>query len=167
MWCQRTDPNLANRLRHLRWLYQFPFFALAPTEALGREVSIVAISETVLVLAGGTAVLSILFGVRLAIRALAGGAAAPRQAAGGSGTPDVAGVIALPPLIVLGFLAAAAVLEAIVPLPVPVTHSLPPYVAGRPPRAGGVLLKPRGPRALFGAGPNCSAAPPTAGPGGG
>src|SRR5260221_5041632 len=92
MWCQRTDPILANRLRHLRWLYQFPFFALAPTEALGREVSIVAISETVLVLAGGTAVLSILFGVRVAIRALAGGAAAPRQAAGGSGTPVSAGV---------------------------------------------------------------------------
>jgi hypothetical protein len=42
----------------------------------------------------------------------------------------VAGVIALPPLIVLGFLAAAAVLEAIVPLPVPVTHSLARYVAG-------------------------------------
>src|SRR5438445_12312289 len=100
----------------------------APTEALGREVSIVVISETVLVLAGGTAVLSILFGMRVAMRAVAGGAAAPRsdggQAAGGSGTPDVAGVIALPPLIVLGFLAAAAVLEAIVPLPVPGTQSL-------------------------------------------
>jgi len=35
----------------------------------------VAISETVLVLAGGTAVLSILFGMRVAMRALAGGAA--------------------------------------------------------------------------------------------
>src|SRR5216684_8934615 len=65
--CQRRDPNLANRMRHLRWPYQFPFFALAPTEALCREVSIVAISETVLVLAGGTAVLSILFGMRVAI----------------------------------------------------------------------------------------------------
>ena len=78
-----------------------PLFALAPTEAPGWEVSIVAISETVLVLAGGTAVLSILFGMRLAMRAVAGGAAAPRsnggQAAGGSGAPDVAGVIALPP----------------------------------------------------------------------
>jgi hypothetical protein len=60
-----------------------------------------AISETVLILAGGTAVLSILFGMRLAMRAVAGGAAAPRsdggQAAGRSGAPDVAGVIALPP----------------------------------------------------------------------
>jgi hypothetical protein len=93
-----------------------------------REVSIVAISETVLILAGGTAALSILFGIRLAMRAVAGGAAAPPsdggQAAGGSGAPDVAGVIALPPLIFLGFLAAAAVLEAIVPLPAPVAGEL-------------------------------------------
>jgi hypothetical protein len=131
-------------LRHLRWLYQFPFFALAPTEALGREVSIVAISETVLVLAGGTAVLSILFGMRVAMRVLAGGAASPRsdggQAAGESGTPDVAGVIALPPLIVLGFLAAAGVLEAIVPLAVSVTHSLARYAAGAMLAAGGFSI---------------------------
>ena len=70
-----------------------------------------AISETVAILACGTAVLSILFGIRLALRAMAGDAAeAPRSdggeasAAGGSGAPDVAGVIALPPLIFLGFL---------------------------------------------------------------
>src|SRR5713226_5769142 len=88
------------------------------------------ISETVLILAGGTAVLAILFGIRLAMRAVAGGgAAAPRPGdgaagpAGGSGAPDVAGVIALPPLIFLGFLAAAAVLEAIMPLRIPVAHS--------------------------------------------
>ena len=53
-----------------------------------------AISETVLILAGGTAVLAILFGLRVVMRAVAGGAAAPRsdggQAAGGSDTPDVA-----------------------------------------------------------------------------
>jgi hypothetical protein len=77
------------------------------------------ISETVLILASATAVLVILFGIRLAMRAVAGGGAAlprPGGAAGGSGAPDVAGVIALPPLIFLGFLAAAAVLEALVPL---------------------------------------------------
>jgi len=121
-----------------------PLFALALTEAPGWEVSIVAVSETVLVLAGGTAVLSILFGMRVAMRAVAGGAAAPRsdggQAVGGSGTPDVAGVIALPPLIALGFLAAAAVLEAIVPLPVPVTHSLARYVPGAMLAAGGFVI---------------------------
>ena len=94
-----------------------------------------AISETVLILAGGTAVLSIVFGIRVAMRAVAGGGAAvPRsdvgEAAGGSGAPDVAGVIALPPLIFLGFLAAAAVLEAVVSLPVLAAHALPRYLAG-------------------------------------
>ena len=47
-----------------------------------REVSIVALSETVLILAGGTAVLSILFGIRVAMRALAAGEAAPRSDGG-------------------------------------------------------------------------------------
>lgn len=121
-----------------------------------------AISETVLVLAGGTAVLSILFGMRVVMRALAGGAGAPRadggQAAGGSGTPDVAGVIALPPLIVLGFLAAAAVLEAIVPLPVPVTHALACYVAGAMLAAGGFFIVVMGTRRFAAAGTNV---PPT------
>jgi protein-S-isoprenylcysteine O-methyltransferase Ste14 len=94
-----------------------------------------AISETVLILAGGTAVLSIVFGIRVAMRAVAGGGAAvPRsnvgEAASGSGAPDVAGVIALPPLIFLGFLAAAAVLEAVVSLPVLAAHALSRYLAG-------------------------------------
>src|SRR5216683_6818824 len=96
-----------------------------------------AISGTFVILAGGTAVLSIVFGIRLAMRAVAGGgAAAPRSdggeasAVGGSGAPDVAGVIALPPLIFLGFLAAAAVLEAVVPLPVLAAHALARYLAG-------------------------------------
>ena len=149
-------------MTHLKSLYQFLFFALAPTEALGREVLIVAISETVLVLAGGTAVLSILFGMRVAMRTLASGAAAPQsdggQAAGGSGTPDVPGVIALPPLIFLGFLAAAAVLEAIMPLPVPVAHSLAHYVSGAVLAAGGFVMITMGTRRFVAAGTNV---PPT------
>jgi hypothetical protein len=88
----------------------------------------VALSKTVLILAGGATVLSILFGMRLAMRAVTGGVSAPQsdavQAGSGSGAPDMAGVIALAPLIFLGFLAAATVLEAVVPLPVPVAHSL-------------------------------------------
>jgi protein-S-isoprenylcysteine O-methyltransferase Ste14 len=122
----------------------------------------VAISETVLVLAGGTAVLSVLFGIRVAMRALAGGEAAPRsdggQAAGGSGAPDVAGVIALPPLIFLGFLAAATVFEAIVPLPIPVAHSLASYVAGVALAAGGFVIIAIGMRRFAAAGTNV---PPT------
>ena len=85
------------------------------------------ISETVLVLAGGTAVLSILFGVRVAMRAVAGSAAAPRsdgaQAADASGTPDVPGVIALPPLIFLGFLTAATCVVALGPATKPAQRS--------------------------------------------
>lgn len=92
-----------------------------------------AISGTVLILAGGTVVLAIVFGIRVAIRAVAGGAA-PRsdggEASGGSGAPDVPGVIALPPLIFLAFLAAAAVLEAIIPLPVLAGQALARYLAG-------------------------------------
>jgi hypothetical protein len=122
----------------------------------------VAISETAFLLAGGTAVLSILFGVRVALRALAGGAAAPRsdggQATGGSGSPDVPGVIALPPLIFLGFLAAAAVLEAIMPLPVAVAHSLARYVAGAVLAVGGLVMIATGTRRFAAAGTNV---PPT------
>jgi protein-S-isoprenylcysteine O-methyltransferase Ste14 len=122
----------------------------------------VAISETVLILAGGTAVLSILFGIRLAMRAVAGDAAATRsdgeQAAGGSAAPDVAGVIALPPLIFLGFLAAATVLEATLPLPIPVAHSLASYVTGVALAAGGFVMIAIGTRRFAAAGTNI---PPT------
>jgi protein-S-isoprenylcysteine O-methyltransferase Ste14 len=139
-----------------------PLFALVPAGVLGREVSIVAISETVLVLASGTAVLSILFGIRVAMRVLAGGAAAARsdggQAAGGSGPPDVAGVIALPPLIFLGFLATATILEAILPLPIPVAHSLARYVPGAMLAAGGFVMITIGTRLFAAAGTNV---PPT------
>ena len=121
-----------------------------------------AVSETVLILAGGTAVLSILFGIRVAMRALAAGEAAPRsdggQAAAGSGAPDVAGVIALPPLIFLGFLAAATVFEAILPLPIPVAHSLASYVAGVALAAGGFVMIAIGTRRFAAAGTNI---PPT------
>jgi protein-S-isoprenylcysteine O-methyltransferase Ste14 len=122
----------------------------------------VAISQTVLILAGGTAVLSILFGMRVAMRAVAGGTAASRsdggQAANGSGAPDVPGVIALPPLIFLGFLAAATVLEAIVALPVLVAHSLARYVAGAVLAAGGFVMIAIGTRRFVAAGTNV---PPT------
>ncbi len=123
------------------------------------------ISETVLILAGGTAALAILFGIRLAMRAVAGsGAAAPRP--GGlapgptarSGALDVAGVIALPPLIFLGFLAAAAVLEAVVPLPLLAAHAIPRYLAGAALAACGFVMIAMGARRFLAAGTNI---PPT------
>jgi protein-S-isoprenylcysteine O-methyltransferase Ste14 len=118
------------------------------------------ISETVLILAGGTAVLLILFGMRLAVRSVAGApAGALREAAtGGTGEPDVAGVIALPPLIFLGFLAAAAVLEAVVPLPLLTAHGLARYLAGAALAACGVVIIAMGTRRFLAAGTNI---PPT------
>jgi protein-S-isoprenylcysteine O-methyltransferase Ste14 len=106
-----------------------------------------AISETVLILAGGAAALAIAVSIRLALRAVAGGAAeAPRSdgrealAAGGSVAPDVAGVIAPPPWIFIGFLAAATVIEAVVPLPVLAAHSLAGYLAGAALAACGFVI---------------------------
>src|SRR6266700_5270014 len=126
------------------------------------------ISETVLILAGGTAVLAILFGIRLAMRAVAGdGAAAPRPGGGapgptgGSGAPDVAGVIALPPLIFLGFLAAAAVLEAVVPLAVLGAHAFPRYLAGTVLAVGGFVIVLMGTRRFQAAGTNIPPSLPT------
>jgi protein-S-isoprenylcysteine O-methyltransferase Ste14 len=87
-----------------------------------------AFADTVLILAGGTAVFAILFGARLAVRALARRAAAAPL--GGAPGHDVAGVVALPPFIFLGFLAAAAALEAVVPLPVAAAFPAARYVAG-------------------------------------
>ncbi len=123
-----------------------------------------AISETALILAGGTAVLSILFGIRLAMRAAGGAAAAPQSdggeasAAGGSGAADVAGVIALPPLIFLAFLAAATVLEAVVPLPVLAALALARYLAGAALAACGFVMIGIGTRRFLAAGTNI---PPT------
>ena len=92
------------------------------------------ISEPAVILGAGTAVLVILFGVRLIMRAMGSAAAPPMGDEGsttdGSGPPDVAGVIALPPLIFLAFLLAATVLEAVVPLPLFAGHALARYLAG-------------------------------------
>jgi protein-S-isoprenylcysteine O-methyltransferase Ste14 len=119
-----------------------------------------ASSETVLILAGGTAVLSILFGIRLAMRAAGGAAAAPQSdggkelAAGGSGAADVAGVIALPPLIFLGFLVSATLLETIVPFPFLAAHPLARYLASAALAAGGFVMIGMGTRRFVAAGTN-------------
>jgi protein-S-isoprenylcysteine O-methyltransferase Ste14 len=55
-------------------------------------------------------------------------------------SPDVAGVIALPPLIFLVFLAAAAVREAVVPFPVLAAHAFPRYLAGPALAAAGFVM---------------------------
>ncbi len=117
------------------------------------------ISETVLILAGGTAVLAVLFGARVAARALMGGAAAPRSdgeasTPGEAAAPDVAGVIALPPFIFLGFLVAAMVLEALVPLPILAAQAIARYVAGAALAACGLVMVRMGSRRFAAAGTN-------------
>ena len=90
-------------------------------------------SETILILAVGTVVLAILFGARIVMRAIGGEATQDGSAASGGNGPsssDVPGVIALPPFIFLGFLVAATVLEAVIPLPVLAAHAIARYVVG-------------------------------------
>src|SRR5260370_14501271 len=96
-------------------------------------------SETVLILAVGSAVLAILIGARLAVRAVAGGATATSRSDGGetpaSGArgPPVGAVLALPPFPFLGFLVAAARTWAGAPPPGPAAAA-----ARRPPFRGAV-----------------------------
>jgi protein-S-isoprenylcysteine O-methyltransferase Ste14 len=115
-------------------------------------------SETVLILVVGTAVIAILVGARLAMRAVAGDATATSRSDGGetpaSVAPDVAGVIALPPFILLGFLVAATLLEAVVPLPVLGAHALARYLAGAALAACGFVLIGMGTRRFVAAGTN-------------
>ena len=119
-----------------------------------------AVSETVLILAIGTAVLAILFGARVVMRAAGGPIVATRSdggessATGASGTPDVAGVIALPPFIFLGFLVAATVLEVVSPLPVLAAHALARYLAGGVLATCGFLLIGMGTQCFVAAGTN-------------
>jgi hypothetical protein len=79
--------------------------------------------------------------------------------ADGSGAPDVAGVIALPPLIFLGFL--AAVLKAVVPFPLLAAHAFPRYLAGAALAAGGFVMIAMGTRRFLAAGTNILPTLPT------
>jgi protein-S-isoprenylcysteine O-methyltransferase Ste14 len=117
-----------------------------------------AVSETALILGAGTVVLAVLFGGRLAMRAVAGGAAA---AATGSATPDVAGVIALPPFIFIGFLVAATILEAIIPLRLLAAHAIIRYGAGAVVAACGAVMIALGTRLFVAAGTNIPPSLPT------
>jgi protein-S-isoprenylcysteine O-methyltransferase Ste14 len=72
----------------------------------------------------------------------------------------VAGVIALPPLIFLGFLA-AVVLEAVVPLPVLAGYALARYLAGTALAACGFVMIAMGTRRFVAAGTNIPPSLPT------
>jgi protein-S-isoprenylcysteine O-methyltransferase Ste14 len=117
------------------------------------------ITAPAIILATGTAVLAILFGARLAIRSTAKNAGAPRtggevSTTAGSEASDVAGVIALPPLIFLAFLVAATVLEALVPLPVLAAYPLARFLVGAALAVCGVVLIAMGTSRFVAAGTN-------------
>lgn len=109
--------------------------------------------EAVTILSLALAVLAVAFAIRLALRR-----AAQRAQSAASGAPDVPGVIALPPLIYLAFLAAGVMLEAV--LPTPWSDALRParYVAGGLLVLAGVVLGALGTRRFRAAGTNI---PPT------
>jgi protein-S-isoprenylcysteine O-methyltransferase Ste14 len=122
----------------------------------GERGNVAMISETVVVLAIGTVVLAILFGARIAIRAVGGatqdgGAASGRD---GRSPTDVPGVVALPPFIFLGFLVAATVLEAVIPLPVLTAHAVARYVVGAVFIVSGFVMIGLGTRRFLAAGTN-------------
>src|SRR5262245_24785376 len=116
-------------------------------------------SEAVIILAVGTAVLAILFGARVAVRSIVGSGATQQSdesegsATSQSGAPDAAGVIALPPFIYLGFLVAVTVLEAITPLPLGV-HATARYVVGALLAVAGFVIIGLGTRRFVAAGTN-------------
>lgn len=117
------------------------------------------ITEPAIILGAATVVIAIFFGARLAMRAVAGDVEATRTGgeasmAGGSGAPDVAGVIALLPLIFLAFLVAATVLEAVVPLPLLAAHALTRYLAGAALAVCGSVLIAMGTSRFVAAGTN-------------
>jgi len=117
-------------------------------------------SEVVLILAVGAAVLAILFGARVAMRSAAGAGATHQSdaseasSARGSSAPDVAGVIALPPFIFLAFLVTATVLEAVVPLPFLASYAVTRYLAGALLAVSGFVLIGMGTRRFVAAGTN-------------
>jgi protein-S-isoprenylcysteine O-methyltransferase Ste14 len=111
------------------------------------------ITEAVLILAGGAGILAIAFAIRVGMRSL-GQAATP----GSPEASDVPGVIAPPPLFFLGFLAAAALLEAFVPMSTMIFSPLLRYLLGGLLFTAGVLIGLAGARRFRAAGTNI---PPT------
>jgi protein-S-isoprenylcysteine O-methyltransferase Ste14 len=83
------------------------------------------LGEPALILAISTAVLGVLFAIRRIMTRTPAQTLSDRAASHVRDSPGVAGVIAPPPLIFLGFLGLAAVLEAVVPTP---ATDLFPYV---------------------------------------
>jgi protein-S-isoprenylcysteine O-methyltransferase Ste14 len=116
-------------------------------------------SETVAILTGAALVIAVIFGVGAAVRSTSGQQGA--QAAGEADPSDIPGVIAPPPLIYVGFLAAAAVLEALMPLPGLPSAPAARYVIGVVLAALGIAVIIAGARRFIAAGTNLPPMLPT------
>src|SRR5262245_32612068 len=81
------------------------------------------LGESALILAISTAVLGLLFAIRRILTRVPAETSSDHITSGARHSRGIAGVIAPPPLIFLGFLAFAVILEAIVPTPT--THLFP------------------------------------------
>src|SRR5262249_60399796 len=113
------------------------------------------LGEPALILAISTAVLGVLFAIRRILARAPAETSSDRTASDAGDSRGIAGVIAPPPLIFLGFLALAAVLEGVIPA---TTVFFPPvrYVAGTVLFTFGLIIGAAGVQGLRAAAANVS-----------
>ena len=113
------------------------------------------LGEPALILAISTAVLGVLFAIRRILARAPAETSSDRTASDAGDSRGIAGVIAPPPLIFLGFLALAAILEAVIP---PTTVFFPHvrYVAGTVLFIIGLIIGVAGVQGLRASGSNIS-----------
>jgi hypothetical protein len=98
------------------------------------------LGEPVLILAISATALGVLFAIRRILARAPVESSSDRTASDVRDSRGIAGVIAPPPLIFLGFLALAAVLEAIIPTPTTALFPYVRYVAGTVPFVIGLVI---------------------------
>ena len=114
------------------------------------------LGEPALILAIITAVLGVLFAIRRILARAPAETSSNRTASDAGDSRGIAGVIAPPPLIFLGFLAFAAVLEAVVPTPATDLFPYIRYVAGTVLFTIGLIIGGAGVQGLRASGTNIS-----------
>jgi protein-S-isoprenylcysteine O-methyltransferase Ste14 len=115
-------------------------------------------SEAVAILTVSALVIAVIFGVGATVRTSGQQGA---QAVGDADPSDIPGVFAPPPLIFVGFLAAAAILEALMPLPGLPFAAAARYVIGVVLAVLGIALIVAGARRFIAAGTNLPPMLPT------
>ena len=114
------------------------------------------LGEPALILAISAAVLGLLFAIRRILARAPASTPLGRTTSDARDSRGIAGVIAPPPLIFLGFLALAAVLEAVVPTPTTALFPYVRYAAGTSLFVIGLVIGIAGVRGLRASGTNIS-----------